>query len=54
MPIGALAVCIVQPSTARDVVAAINDWTRRHTRGILVGVSLVVGVVLLVRGVLTV
>lgn len=54
VPIGALAVCIVQPSTARDVVAAINDWTRRHTRGILVGVSLVVGVVLVVRGVLTV
>jgi hypothetical protein len=54
VPIAALAVCVVQPSAARDIVAAINDWTRQHARGILVGVSLLVGVVLLVRGALTV
>lgn len=54
LPIGALAVCIVRPSAARDAVAAINDWARAHARGILSGVSVVVGVVLLVRGVLTV
>ena len=54
LPIAALATCLVRPSTARDAIAGVNDWTRRHTRGILVGVSLFVGVVLLVRGVLTV
>jgi Sap, sulfolipid-1-addressing protein len=54
LPIAALATCLVRPSTARDAIARVNEWTRHHTRGILVGVSLFVGVVLLVRGVLTV
>jgi hypothetical protein len=53
LPIGALAVSIVQPDAARDAIAAVNTWARDHSRGIIIAVSLVVGVVLLVRGVLT-
>lgn len=53
LPIGALAICIVRPSTARDGIAAINTWAREHARGILVSISVVVGVVLLVRGAIT-
>jgi hypothetical protein len=54
LPIGALAVSIVRPDSARDAIAAINTWARDHSRGIIIAVSLVVGVVLLVRGVLTI
>jgi hypothetical protein len=53
LPIGALAICIVRPSTARDVIAAINTWARDHSRGILTSVSVVIGVVLLVRATIT-
>ena len=54
LPIGALAVSIVQPDSARVAIAAINTWARDHSRGIIIAVSLVVGVVLLVRGVLAI
>jgi hypothetical protein len=53
LPIGALAVCIVQPDAARDAIAAINVWARDHSRGIIIAVSAVVGAVLLIRGVIT-
>jgi hypothetical protein len=54
LPIGALAVSIVRPDSARDAVAAVNTWARDHFRGIVIAVSLVVGAVLVVRGVLTI
>lgn len=53
IPLGALAVCIVEPDAARRAVAAIQRWTRNHSRTILLGVSLLVGSALVVRGALT-
>jgi hypothetical protein len=50
IPIAALAVCFVAPATARDAVQALQGWTRRHTRTIVVVVSFAVGAVLVVRG----
>jgi Sap, sulfolipid-1-addressing protein len=50
----ALAVCIVQPSAARTAVAAVTGWTRQHARALLLVVSLAVGFVLLIHGLLTV
>jgi hypothetical protein len=52
IPIAALAVCFVRPAAARDAVQAIQDWTRRHARTIVVVVAFVVGGVLVLRGVL--
>jgi hypothetical protein len=53
LPIGALAICIVKPSAARDAVFAIETWTKQHMRGILLTVSFGAGAALLVRGILT-
>jgi len=52
IPIAALAVCFVRPAAARDAVQAIQDWTRRHARTIVLVVAFVVGAVLVLRGVL--
>jgi hypothetical protein len=54
LAIGALATCIFQPSAARSAVAAVTGWTRQHARVLLLVVSLTVGVVLLIHGLLTV
>lgn len=54
IPIVALAVCIVEPETARDAVGAIDRWARRHARVILLVVSFGVGAALVVRGALTI
>lgn len=54
IPICALAVCIVEPSVARHAVGAIAEWTRQHTRSIMLIVSFAVGTALVVRGVLTI
>jgi hypothetical protein len=54
LAITALAICIFQPSAARGAVAAVADWTRQHTRALLLVVSLAVGFVLLIHGLLTV
>lgn len=53
LPLGALVVCIVQPETARSVIEAIDDWTKRHTRQIVLCVSYALGIGLVIRGVIT-
>jgi hypothetical protein len=53
LPLGALAVCIVEPDVARGIVAAIDAWAKRHTRQIVVGVSYALGLALILRGVIT-
>ena len=50
IPIAALATCVVRPATARDAVEAIQAWTKRHARAIVLVVSFGVGAVLVVRG----
>jgi hypothetical protein len=50
IPIAALATCVVRPATARDAVEAIQAWTKRHARAIVLAVSFGVGAVLVVRG----
>jgi Sap, sulfolipid-1-addressing protein len=52
IPIGALAVCIVAPETARDGVHAIEQWTRRNARMIVLILSFAIGAGLVVRGAL--
>jgi hypothetical protein len=52
LPILALMVCILRPSEATQVVAAVDDWARSHTRSILLVVSFGVGTALLIRGLL--
>jgi Sap, sulfolipid-1-addressing protein len=54
LAITALAICIFQPSAARTTVEAVTGWTRQHARTLLLVVSLTVGVVLLIHGLLTV
>lgn len=54
IPIGALAVCIVAPATARDGVGALEQWTRLNSRLIVIVVSFAIGGALLIRGVLAV
>jgi hypothetical protein len=53
LPIGALAVCIVEPDIARGIIAAIDGWTRRHTRQIVLCISYALGIALVFRGVIT-
>jgi hypothetical protein len=53
LPIAALVVCIVRPPLARDVVSAIEEWAKANARPIIVIGSLVVGVLLVVRGALS-
>ena len=53
LPIGALAVCIVRPASARTIVGAVERWTKEHSRLIITVVAAVVGAALVVRGVLT-
>ncbi len=52
VPIGALGLCLVAPDLARGLVGSINDWARRHTRSIVVSASMLMGVLLLLRGAL--
>jgi len=54
LPLGALAVCVVEPDAARQAIGAIQRWTSSHSRTLLLGASLVVGCALIVRGALTV
>lgn len=48
----ALAICIVDPAAARSAVGRIEDWTKLHTRGLVLIVSFVLGTGLIVRGIL--
>ncbi len=52
VPIAALVMCIVDPGTARDVVLAVHQRTKEHSRTIVLATSFVVGVALVVRGLL--
>lgn len=53
LPLGALAVCTVAPDRAREIVSAIDDWARLHTRQIILIVAYLLGTALVFRGVIT-
>lgn len=50
LPIAALVMCMVDPDAARNVVVSVAEWTRRHSRTVVVSTCSVVGTALLVRG----
>jgi len=52
VPVGALALCVFEPDLAREKVGSINDWARRHAHSILISVSIAIGSLLLLRGLL--
>ena len=54
LPIGAFAVCVIDPPAARRTVDAVRTWTLRHTRTLLLLVSLAVGCGLVIRGLFTI
>ena len=54
LPITALTICIIEPDTARTVVGKVADWALHHARTILVVLSLGIGIVLLVHGLVTI
>jgi Sap, sulfolipid-1-addressing protein len=54
LPIIALVICIVDTNAARDIIGAVQAWTRPHSHSIIVVTSLVVGVALVIRGALSV
>jgi len=54
LPIGALAICIVNPPAARRAIEAIRYWASAHTRTMVLVVSFGGGTALLVSGALTV
>lgn len=49
-PIGALVLVLVRPDQTRSVVAAVQDWTRRHSRTLILLVFGVAGVYLTAKG----
>jgi hypothetical protein len=53
VPIAALALSVVKPSAASDVVLWAQRWTERHSRAIAMTVALGVGVALIIRGALS-
>lgn len=53
LPLGALAICIVRPDTARQIVGNIQEWSKDHTRSIISITAAVVGAALVLRGLLT-
>ena len=54
VPIAALAMAIVNPTAAQAGIASVQRWTVEHGRTLLLGVSLGLGLVLLIRGILTI
>jgi hypothetical protein len=52
LPLAALVLCVVRPEMARRLVGAVGQWSRDHTRDILLATSFVVGIALVIRGVL--
>lgn len=54
LPLGAFAICVKDPPAARRVVAELRTWTVRHTRTLLLVVSLVAGSGLLIRGLVSI
>jgi hypothetical protein len=54
LPIGALVICTFDPPAAQRAVDQLRQWTLRHTRTLVLVVSLVAGGSLLLRGLLSV
>ena len=54
LPIGALAISVIDPPAARRVVDGLRLWTLRHTQALLLTVSLVAGAGLMIRGLMTI
>jgi Sap, sulfolipid-1-addressing protein len=54
LPIGALAISVIDPPAARRVVDGLRQWTLSHAHTLLLTVSLVAGAGLVVRGILTI
>ena len=54
LPIGALAICVIDPPAARRAVDELRTWTLRHTRTLLLTVSFVAGAALVIRGLMTI
>jgi len=52
LPIVALVTCITDPDAARQLVRAVEQWTRDHAREILLVASFSVGTALITRGAL--
>ncbi len=51
LPIAALAVCIVRPASARELVGAIQRWSKDHSRLLIAVVCGGVGLALTIRGI---
>ena len=54
LPIGALAICVIDPPAARRAVDALRTWTLGHTHTLVLTVSLVAGAGLVIRGLMTI
>ncbi len=54
LPIGALAICVIDPPAARRAVDELRMWALGHTRTLLLAVSLVAGAGLVIRGLMTI
>jgi hypothetical protein len=50
LPLGALAVCVVDPGAAANLIERAEQWARLHARALLSTISLAVGTILLIRG----
>jgi len=52
VPLAALIVSVARPDLARSLLDGVQRWAWKHSRGILLGLSLVIGAGLVVRGAL--
>ncbi|TCK24878.1 GAP family protein [Pseudonocardia endophytica] len=52
VPLAGLVLVVLGPDRTRAVIDGVQDWARRRRRVLLIGVSVVVGVYLTVKGVL--
>ena len=50
VPLGALALAIRRPEVSRRMLAAINDWARRHERLLVGTLSILVGLYFTTQG----
>jgi hypothetical protein len=54
LPLVALALCMIRPQTAHDLIEDVTRFASSHTRAILLAVSAGAGTALLVRGLLAI
>lgn len=52
LPIGALAICVIDPPAARRAVEAVQAWSRAHTRVLVLTISFGVGTAMVISGIL--